>query len=54
MVADSNKQWKKADSFYEIAAGLTNETGRRAEQLGLFQADARRFCGGPKSCSSTR
>lgn len=23
MVADSNKQWKKADSFYEIAAGLT-------------------------------
>lgn len=24
MVADSNKQWKKADSFYEIAQGLTN------------------------------
>jgi len=23
MVADSNKQWKKADSFYEIASGLT-------------------------------
>lgn len=23
MVADSNKDWKKADSFYEIAAGLT-------------------------------
>ncbi|WP_151719957.1 tetratricopeptide repeat protein [Gemmobacter serpentinus] len=23
MVADSKKQWKKADSFYEIAAGLT-------------------------------
>jgi Flp pilus assembly protein TadD len=23
MVADANKQWKKADSFYEIAAGLT-------------------------------
>ncbi len=23
MVADSNKNWKKADSFYEIAAGLT-------------------------------
>ncbi|WP_415183517.1 tetratricopeptide repeat protein [Phaeovulum sp.] len=23
MVADSNKSWKKADSFYEIAAGLT-------------------------------
>lgn len=27
MVADSNKQWKKADSFYEIAAGLTNRPG---------------------------
>lgn len=23
MVADSNKNWKKADSFYEIASGLT-------------------------------
>lgn len=23
MIADSNKNWKKADSFYEIAAGLT-------------------------------
>lgn len=25
MVADSKKQWKKADSFYEIAAGLTQK-----------------------------
>jgi len=25
MVADSNKNWKKADSFYETAAGLTTE-----------------------------
>lgn len=25
MVADSKKQWKKADSFYEIAAGLTTK-----------------------------
>ncbi|MDQ2092030.1 tetratricopeptide repeat protein [Marimonas arenosa] len=23
MVADSNKEWKKADSFYEVAVGLT-------------------------------
>ena len=23
MVADSNKDWKKADSFYKIAAGMT-------------------------------
>jgi Tfp pilus assembly protein PilF len=25
MVADSKKNWKKADSFYEIAAGLTTK-----------------------------
>ncbi|SEK53832.1 tetratricopeptide repeat protein [Roseovarius nanhaiticus] len=25
MVADSNKDWKKADSFYEIAVGLTTQ-----------------------------
>jgi Flp pilus assembly protein TadD len=25
MVADSKKQWKKADSYYEIAAGLTSQ-----------------------------
>ncbi|MGH1424937.1 MAG: tetratricopeptide repeat protein [Pseudooceanicola sp.] len=25
MVADSNKEWKKADSFYEIATGLTTK-----------------------------
>ena len=23
MIADSNKEWKKADSFYEVAVGLT-------------------------------
>jgi Tfp pilus assembly protein PilF len=27
MVADSDKNWKKADSFYEIAAGLTAKPG---------------------------
>lgn len=27
MVADSNKNWKKADSFYEIAIGLTTNPG---------------------------
>ncbi len=25
MIADSNKNWKKSDSFYEIAAGLTSK-----------------------------
>ncbi len=27
MVADANKNWKKADSFYETAAGLTTRPG---------------------------
>jgi Flp pilus assembly protein TadD len=27
MVADSKKDWKRADSFYEIAAGLTTKPG---------------------------
>ena len=27
MIADSNKEWKKADSFYEIAVGLTTTPG---------------------------
>lgn len=25
MIADSNKEWKKADSFYEVAVGLTTK-----------------------------
>ncbi|MFW8637063.1 tetratricopeptide repeat protein [Cribrihabitans pelagius] len=28
MVADANKQWKRADSFYEIAAGLTTRPAK--------------------------
>jgi Flp pilus assembly protein TadD len=27
MVADSNKEWKKSDSFYETAVGLTTRPG---------------------------
>ncbi|KPU83914.1 hypothetical protein JI58_06805 [Marinosulfonomonas sp. PRT-SC04] len=27
MVADSNKEWKKADSFYETASGMTTNPG---------------------------
>ena len=43
MIADANEEWEKADSFYEIAVGLTTTTGRHAQQLGLFEADARGF-----------
>ncbi|MEM6407904.1 MAG: tetratricopeptide repeat protein [Pseudomonadota bacterium] len=27
VIADSNKEWKKADSFYEIAVGMTTKPG---------------------------
>lgn len=27
MIADGNKEWKKADSFYEVAIGLTTQPG---------------------------
>jgi Flp pilus assembly protein TadD len=35
MVADSKKQWKKADSFYEIAAGLTAQPGNVLNNWGF-------------------
>ncbi|MGR3762060.1 tetratricopeptide repeat protein [Roseobacteraceae bacterium NS-SX3] len=28
MIADANKEWKKADSFYEIAAGMTTRPAK--------------------------
>jgi Flp pilus assembly protein TadD len=28
MVADANKEWKRADSFYEIATGLTTQPAK--------------------------
>jgi hypothetical protein len=46
MVADSDKNWKKADSFYETAVGLTTKPASVPEQLGLLQADPRRICRG--------
>ncbi len=42
MIADSNKEWSKSDSFYETAVGLTTKPSACTEQLGLFQADPRR------------
>ena len=35
MVADSDKNWKKADSFYEIAAGLTTTPGNVLNNWGF-------------------
>ncbi len=35
MVADSDKNWKKADSFYEIAAGLTTRPANTLNNWGF-------------------
>ncbi|WP_099826692.1 tetratricopeptide repeat protein [Oceaniglobus indicus] len=51
MIADGNKQWKKADSFYEIAAGLTTKPASVMNNWGYSKltrgeyADAERLFG---------
>ncbi|MEO0389427.1 MAG: tetratricopeptide repeat protein [Pseudomonadota bacterium] len=51
MVADSNKEWKKADSFYETAVGLTTTPGSVMNNWGYSKltrgdfADAERLFG---------
>jgi Flp pilus assembly protein TadD len=48
MVADSNKQWKKADSFYEIAAGLTNRPAGVLNNWGFSKLTRGDFAGAEK------
>lgn len=51
MVADSNREWQKADSFYEIAVGLTTRPGGVLNNWGYSKlsrgefADAERLFG---------
>jgi Tfp pilus assembly protein PilF len=51
MVADSNKEWQKADSFYEIAVGLTTRPANVLNNWGYSKlsrgdfADAERLFG---------
>ena len=51
MVADANKEWKRADSFYEIAAGLTTRPAGVMNNWGYSKltrgdyADAERLFG---------
>ncbi len=45
MVADSKKNWKKADSFYEIAAGLTSKPAGVLNNWG-FSKLTRKDCAG--------
>ncbi|AMY70763.1 tetratricopeptide repeat protein [Frigidibacter albus] len=48
MVADSNKNWAKADSFYEIAAGLTTRPANVLNNWGYSKLNRRDFAGAEK------
>lgn len=48
MVADSNKQWKKADSFYEIASGLTNRPAAVLNNWGYSKLSRGDYAGAEK------
>lgn len=48
MVADYNKQWKKADSFYETAAGLTTTPANVLNNWGYSKLNRRDFRGAEK------
>ena len=45
MVADSNKQWKKSDSFYETAMGLTTNPGNVLNNWGYSKLSRGDFKG---------
>lgn len=45
MVADSDKNWKKADSFYEIAAGLTTKPSGIYNNWGFSKLTRKEFAG---------
>ncbi len=48
MVADSNQDWKKADSFYEIAIGLTTKPGPVLNNWGYSKLTRGDFPGAEK------
>ncbi len=45
MIADSDKNWKKADSFYEIAAGLTTKPAGVLNNWGYSKLTRQEFAG---------
>ncbi|MGB0959335.1 MAG: tetratricopeptide repeat protein [Halocynthiibacter sp.] len=45
MIADSNKEWKKADSFYEIAVGLTQAPAGTLNNWGYSKLTRKDFKG---------
>ena len=48
MVADSKKDWKKADSFYEIAAGLTTKPAGVLNNWGFSKLTRGDYAGAEK------
>ncbi|CAN0582906.1 unnamed protein product [Ectocarpus sp. 12 AP-2014] len=48
MVADANKNWKKADSFYEIAVGLTTRPSGTLNNWGFSKLSRGDFPGAEK------
>ena len=48
MVADSKKNWKKADSFYEVAAGLTTKPAGVYNNWGFSKLTRGDFAGAEK------
>lgn len=48
MVADSRKNWKKADSFYEIAAGLTTKPANVINNWGYSKLTRGEYAGAEK------
>jgi Flp pilus assembly protein TadD len=48
MVADSKKDWKKADSFYEIAAGLTSKPAGVINNWGFSKLTRKDYAGAEK------
>ena len=48
MVADSKKNWKKADSFYEIAAGLTSKPAGVLNNWGFSKLSRKEYAAAEK------
>lgn len=48
MIADANRNWKKADSFYETAAGLTNRPAGVLNNWGFSKLTRGDFTGAEK------
>jgi Flp pilus assembly protein TadD len=48
MVADSKKDWKKADSFYEIAAGLTTKPAGVLNNWGFSKLSRKEYAAAEK------